>query len=93
MSEKIKFFHELTKEEFDELKKIKMTWFEFEKKYPRPNWCAYPEAVRGFTGCWSLMGFRVSDKKSCGGCDCVIGSKNYNLEQEIQKLQLLKEPR
>ncbi len=80
MSEKIKYFHELTEEEFEKLQKTGMTWGECGKKYPQPEWCSYPEAVMGVMGCWSLMYFRVKDKESCGKCECVIGSA-FNKEQ------------
>lgn len=73
----IKYFHELTKEEFDKLLKEKITWGECAKRYPQPKWCAYPEAIQGAMGCWSLMdvvdespiGIKIS-RKYCRKCDC-----------------------
>ena len=66
----IKYFHELTKEEFGELLKEKLTWEECAKLYPQPEWCEYPEAVCGEMGCWSLMYHKVTGKEFCKGCDC-----------------------
>jgi len=71
----IKYFHELTDEEFDKLLKDGgMTWKECSYKYPRPEWCNYPDAVCGLTGCWSLRGHwgnarRIRKIEDCEGCD------------------------
>jgi len=67
----IKYFHELTKEEFDKLLEKKMTWAVCAKLYPQPPWCEYTDAVCGMMGCWSLMGFHIINKDSCGNCDCI----------------------
>lgn len=65
----IKYFHELTKDEFDELVAKKMTWGECAKLYPQPTWCGYPGAVAGEMGCWSLMSFSIKGPPSCFGCE------------------------
>lgn len=72
----IKYFHELTKEEFDELVKQRMIWAECAKKYPQPKWCNYPEAVCAILGCWSLTGFKVTGEDYCKDCDCYIKTKS-----------------
>lgn len=75
----IKYFHELTEEEFDELCKTKMTWGECAKEYPQPIWCSYPNAVQGEMGCWSLMCFMVTGRNHCKNCEFYIekkGAKN-----------------
>jgi len=69
----VKYFHELTKDEFAQLKEAGTTWGELAKKHPQPPWCNYPDAVRGEMGCWSLIDFRITDQESCGHCDCVKG--------------------
>jgi len=63
---KIKFFHQLTKEEFKALPE--MTWAECANLYPQPKWCKYPEAVCGVMGCWGLMSFWAS-KEYCKDCE------------------------
>lgn len=68
----IKYFHELTKEEFSKLCKGKMTYGELAEKYPQPIWCGYPDATEGVMGCWSLMSFMVTGQDSCKNCDCYI---------------------
>ena len=64
----IKFFHKLTKGEFEVLITKKLTWEEVAKDYPQPKWCGYPDAVSGVMGCWSLMAFRVKGKAYCKCC-------------------------
>jgi hypothetical protein len=66
----IKYFHELTKEEFSKLIESKITWGECAKEYPQPIWCGYPDALAGMMGCWSLTDFKIKNKKSCYSCDC-----------------------
>ncbi len=73
----VKYFHELTEAEFKRLakKKPRMTWGELAEKYPQPPWCAYPDAVYGIMGCWSLTSFMVKDKKFCRNCELLIKKK------------------
>jgi hypothetical protein len=72
----IKYFHELTNEEFGKLCKTKpQTWEEFSKDYPQPKWCSYPNAVCGVMGCWSLMGHLVTGRNYCKKCDLYIPKK------------------
>ena len=68
----IKYFHELTEAEFNEIVKENITWEECAKRYPQPKWCNYPDAVCGVMGCWSLMGFMVTNEDYCKNCDCYI---------------------
>lgn len=63
-------FHELTKTKFAEICKEKITWEECSRRYPQPSWCAYPEAICGIMGCWSLMDFMVTGRDYCKKCDC-----------------------
>ena len=65
----IKYFHELSKEEFS-LLVGKITYGELAEKYPQPEWCTYPEATAGMMGCWSLVGHMVTGKEFCKNCDC-----------------------
>ena len=69
----IKYFHKLTREEFNALCAEKeVTWEEFAKDYPQPEWCAYRNAVCGIMGCWSLMDFMVIGRNYCKNCDLYI---------------------
>ena len=65
----MKFFHELTREEFSQMVGSGMTWDECAAKHPQPPWCQYPNAVQGEMGCWSLMDFRVIGVESYADCD------------------------
>jgi len=65
----VKYYHELTKKEYSELVKKKLTWSQLEKLYPQPDWCNYYGATRGLFGCWSLVGHRVTDENFCMNCD------------------------
>ncbi len=66
----IKYFHELTKEEFGKLVESKITYEQLAKDYPQPTWCEYPDATGGMLGCWSLMDFFVTGEDYCKDCDC-----------------------
>ena len=68
-----KYWHELTIEqkEFLRKKKVKIGWLI--KNLRQPDWCAYPNALGGQVGCWSLMDDNVIiDKKLCKSCDHFI---------------------
>jgi len=65
-----KYFHEITKREFNRAVKKGLTWAEMARLYPQPKWCGYPDAVQGLMGCWSLMDFMVKNEGFCKGCDC-----------------------
>jgi len=66
-----KYFHKLSKEEFDALPDG-YTWGQCAKDYPQPSWCGYQDAIAGAMGCWSLMDFRVTGRTYCKGCNCYI---------------------
>jgi hypothetical protein len=70
----IKYFHKLTKEEFDKLVG-KVTYQELSRDYPQPPWCDYPGATEGYMGCWSLMGHKVKDENYCVGVKCDLYKK------------------
>jgi hypothetical protein len=65
----IKYFHELTEEEFDNLAETGMNWENCAKSYPQPNWCSYPNAVCGEMGCWALMTFSIKEEHDCKNCN------------------------
>ena len=66
----IKYFHELTEEEFKKLVDSKeYTYKRLANDYPQPVWCNYPDATSGAMGCWSLMGFMVTGEDYCKNCD------------------------
>lgn len=76
----IKYFHELTKREFNKLLRKRMTWAECAESYPQPTWCAYPDAIAGVMGCWSLMNLMVTGEDYCGDCDCYKPSRLQEME-------------
>ena len=67
----IKYFHELTEEEYQTI--VDSGKFplmkDFEKEYPQPVWCSYPDALYGKMGCWSLVGFKIKTEKDCKICE------------------------
>lgn len=76
----IKYFHELTKEEFQALvDSKKYTWGMLAHDYPQPEWCNYPNATEGHMGCWSLMSHLVKDRAWCKDCEeCKDYAKKTN---------------
>ncbi len=76
------FFHELPQSEIDTLLQNKVTVGDIMEKYSQPKWCAYPNALEGAMGCWSLMdlnpeGLRTKISESfCKSCDCFKSSDN-----------------
>lgn len=73
----VKYFHELSEDEFKELVKSKITYKQLEIDYPQPIWCDYPHATNGDFGCWSLYDLKIHDIKDCKNCDCNKISKAY----------------
>ncbi len=76
-----KYWHELPQDEIDQILKSGITVGECVKKYKQPDWCAYPDALAGMMGCWSLTsdesgGLRTEiSEKYCKTCDCFTGNK------------------
>lgn len=66
----IKYFHQLREQEYAWLVKEKTNWGELASSFPQPLWCNYFQAVYGIMGCWSLVGFMVTDENYCKDCDC-----------------------
>lgn len=81
----IKFFHELTKSEFKNLVKKKITYGELAKKYPQPTWCGYPDATQGMMGCWSLMDQKIKSIKDCAGCDLILTAAKKEKDLGVSK--------
>jgi len=74
----IKYFHELTKKEFDAIPKA-TTYLELGEMYPPPPWCSHwPEAVYGIMGCASLCSFMVTGEDYCKGCDQFLPTGRRN---------------
>lgn len=71
-----KFFHEIPQSEVQQLMDDKMDWGYVMDNYRQPDWCAYPDALRGRMGCWSLIdlsegGTRMKISHDfCQGCEC-----------------------
>jgi hypothetical protein len=68
------YFHELEQKEIDALIADKKTIGFIMETYKQPDWCKYPNALKGRLGCWSLMdltkdGLRTKISKDfCKGC-------------------------
>ena len=73
----IKYFHELTPDEFKELASEREGQLakDFAKDYPQPEWCSYPDAVHPL-GCWSLLAHMVTGRSYCKNCDLYIPDGN-----------------
>lgn len=69
-----KYFHELTDEEYERLKKSHVRWCDVPTMHPRPKWCDYSSALCGEMGCLSLVHRRNINKDYCSKCDCFISS-------------------
>ncbi len=67
---KSKPLHQLTKREYKRTIKAQLTWGEYAKRYPQPEWCNYPNAVSPL-GCWSLIAGYVRHRGYCKGCECL----------------------
>jgi hypothetical protein len=80
----IKYFHELTAEEYKELVDSKeYTYEKLAKDYPQPEWCNYPEATQGVMGCWSLMNHMVKGREYCINCECCVDYVEPNKQPKI----------
>ena len=70
--EPLKYWHELIQEEIDKIIKSGRTVEQVLKEFSQPDWCAYPDAISGMIGCWSLMEDNIRQKISkefCKNCD------------------------
>ncbi len=79
-------FHEITKDEWADLVKKKMTWEEVAKEYPQPEWCKYPGAVRDMFGCWSLTDTDIRlkiSRKYCKTCEMYIPLKRVQKVKDV----------
>ena len=47
----MKYFHELTDDEFQELVKAGVRWCDLPEIHPQPVWCQYPDALNAEMGC------------------------------------------
>ncbi len=63
------FFHLMPDAEWQRRKKAGQTWGDIMLGYQQPTWCAYPKALNGVMGCWSLVGRMVTGEAYCEGCD------------------------
>jgi len=70
-----RYFHELEQTEIDTLIADKKTVGYILENYKQPDWCNYPNALKGQMGCWSLMdlskdGLRTKISRDfCKGCN------------------------
>jgi len=69
----IKRYHELTRDEFNQVVKDNpdKSWAWLQENYPQPDWCKYSDVVAGgpFMGCMSLMTFNIHGQSDCTSCE------------------------
>jgi len=65
----IKYFHELTLEEFDKIVR-KYKWSKIVELHPKPDWCSDDNALSDNVcdQCWMLIGLFVKSNESCTYC-------------------------
>lgn len=69
-----KYWHRISKKEAEKTE----TWGAVVKKYKQPAWCAYPDALAGLLGCWSLIMPETRQnisKKFCENCEYYNGQR------------------
>lgn len=70
------YFHLAPQSEIDAMVSDKKVWADVQLNYIQPDWCAYPDALNGKMGCWSLTdiadgGLRTKICEAfCQTCDC-----------------------
>lgn len=62
-------FHEVTDSEWESMKAAGLTWGDMQERFAQPDWCAYPDALAGQMGCWSLVGRMVTGIDYCKDCE------------------------
>ena len=69
----MKYFHELTEDEWLKLVKGGITWLELAKTYTGPPWCKEGAINVDPLGCWSLIAvgkdYRITKESDCKDCD------------------------
>jgi len=72
----IEYFHELSQSKVEELISNRSTWGDIMANYQQPDWCSYPEALKGEYGCWSLTDLtkkgtrQIISKDFCKDYEC-----------------------
>ena len=72
------YWHKIPKQDQEAIIEFGMvTVGEFMAKYKQPPWCAYPGALQGWMGCWSLIspGW-VTNEAYCQKTDCPLHRKD-----------------
>jgi len=81
----MKYWHEVTDEEYQELMKRKLRWDDIPKHYKQPDWCALEGALLGGIGCWSLTSIDTRQSISrefCKDCDYYLSEVEIIEEEE-----------
>ena len=69
-----KYFHKLSKEDLDRLKRDKVGWKYIREHYSQPCWCTFPTALDFMFGCWELTDTfdgvsKIKSEDDCMGCE------------------------
>jgi len=65
------YWHEISKENKDKIIVSKLSINDFVNKYKQPDWCIYPDALKGLLGCWGLIDGSITCIENCKNCDCL----------------------
>lgn len=65
----VQFFHKISNDEYNRLVDEDKTWQHIIDNYKQPDWCGYPEALRGGMGCWKLTDRGVKSQEDCKECE------------------------
>jgi hypothetical protein len=76
----MKYFHEISNEEYKALEQSGAKWNEVMEEYNQPVWCDYPDALAGAMGCYSLTLRTGVSLDYCHNCDCCV----VNLQNGIK---------
>ncbi|RLG42594.1 MAG: hypothetical protein DRO05_00525 [Thermoproteota archaeon] len=66
------YWHELSKEEQEKIRKSGIKPARFLIEYKQPPWCCYPGALEGRWGCHLLITGKIHSEEDCKLCPCYI---------------------
>jgi hypothetical protein len=64
----IKYFNEITSQEYTNFFNKGLTWKDIAKDYPQPVWCRFPNAVNYKDGCLGLVLQSIHAEEDCEKC-------------------------
>ena len=70
VAEGIKYFHQISLAEYEDLLTCGITYEELASQHPQPEWCNYHEPLLDMLGCWSLVSFVDGKSMVTGEAHC-----------------------